>query len=106
MSLDLQTVAPRLISLVLCVGVLAPAEQVSVSILVLASRQFVILGVYLSTSLWLGLAWVFLLKSRDKKHDKWFCASSTMELCNNSANILPPKESSSGVTDSEFNEFK
>lgn len=92
--------APRLISLVLCGRVLVPAELVSVSILVLASRQFVILGVYLSVSMWLGLTWIFLLKSCDKKHNKWLCASSTMELCNNSANILPPKESSSGVTDS------
>lgn len=96
-----------LISLVQCVGVLAPSELVSESILVLASSQFVILAVYLSVSLWLGLAWVFLFKSSDKKnpkkpqtHDKWLFASSTMELCINSANILPPKGSSSGVTDS------
>lgn len=67
MTLDLKTVASRLISFVQCIGVLASAEQGSVSILVLASGQFVILGVYLSASLWLGVAWVFLLKSCDTK---------------------------------------
>ena len=51
--------------------------------------------------MWLGLAWVFLLKSCDENCDEWLCASSTMECSAITVLTLrPPPPSSSGVMDS------
>lgn len=51
--------------------------------------------------MWLGLAWVFLLKSYDENCDEWLCASSTMECSAITVlTFFPRKKSSSGVMDS------